>query len=143
MTKPDFKGYNLVYGRTLKYNDVPESKKKKHVAIINWMPKSIQEDDYYEDYMLLHNPDNGNNNIEINRWHPLFHQCILGDIVIYEEWFEPREYSRGGEWDEKNECYIVRTLYRNLTHEKRIKEFDNKYEHLKLIQIMSNLPRAH
>ena len=128
----------MVYGRTLKYNDIPESAKKKYVAIIDWMPKSIDEADYYKDYMLVHNPEKSDGNFEINRWHPLFHQCVLGDIVVFEEWLEPREYSRGGEWDEKNGCYIVRTLCRNLTHENRIKQFDEKYNHLKLVHILEN-----
>jgi len=136
MTQPSFKNYNMVYGRTLEYKDIPESAKKKDIAMIHLMPKSIEEADYYQDYMLIHNPDKGD--IEINRWSPLFHQCILGDIVEYEEWLEPREYSRGGELDEKKGCYIVRKLCRNLSHEERIRKFDEKYNHWKLVHILEN-----
>ena len=138
MSKPNFKDYNIIYGRTLGYNDIPESAKKKDIAMIHLMPKSIEEADYYQDYMLVHNPDQGTGGFEINRWTPLFYQCMLGDIVEYEEWLEPRNYSRGGELDEKNDCYIVRTLSRNLSHEKRIKEFDKRYKQWKQMHAKVN-----
>ena len=103
--------------------------------MIHFMPKSISEAYYSEDYMLVHNPDKGD--FEINRWCPLICQCILGDVIEYEEWLEPRAYSRGGELDENKECYIVRRISRNISHEERIKQFDKIYKK-KLAQIQQS-----